>query len=282
MKKKFLSRVQDLSQKAAQIRHVVEAAPAQAAQLRDTVLSTAGQLQQMRQEVQSSLTGLRADSGDRLAEALREIHEQSAVFEEAGYAVDGIDMELSPVQRVVVHFAKVASVPESAFRALLGAQAARPTTYSLLAALAKADAVAEKLRVPPLTCREVVVHVGPTPSVRLCWRAPVEEETDTGPEAPPPLAAPTSAGAQVSAPPPLPSFASGGFFEARPATAPAPAAPPPSPAAPAVAPTVAPALAPASTSGSGAEPRPAVEGSDWKRSALERFKKMPDASKYRR
>ena len=42
--KKFIQRVQDLSQKATQLKQVVEAAPTQAAQLRDTVLMTNSQL----------------------------------------------------------------------------------------------------------------------------------------------------------------------------------------------------------------------------------------------
>ena len=44
--KKIIQKVQDLSQKAAHLKQIVEAAPAQAAHLRDTVLMTAGQLQQ--------------------------------------------------------------------------------------------------------------------------------------------------------------------------------------------------------------------------------------------
>jgi hypothetical protein len=306
--KKFISKVQNLSQKAAHLRQVVEAAPAQAAQIRDTVLMTAGQLQQMRQDLQGSVTGLRADNGDRLAQALREINDHADVLLQAGYALSGVDMELSPSQRLIVHLEKVESVPEPNLRALMSANSGRQTIYSLLAALAKADGISESIHLSNLTYRELIVHVGPTPSVRLCWwpdsvadAASVLQTSGPAPVTAPPLAVP----------PPLSSFVSSSYFEPRqPASASSPAlAPPPlahaplhdpatafapaevSPSShPAAAPTNAPAAQPAtsadpySTHSTAYTTRPpsAVAGSDWKKSALERFKKMPEGSKYRR
>jgi hypothetical protein len=45
--KKFIHRIQDFSQKAGQLKEVVEGVPGQAARLCDTVLVTAGQLQEV-------------------------------------------------------------------------------------------------------------------------------------------------------------------------------------------------------------------------------------------
>lgn len=267
--KKFIQRVQDLTQKAAHLKQVVEAAPAQAAQLRDTVLMTAGQLQQMRHDVQSSVTGLRADNDDRLAQALREINDGAATFLEAGYELTGVDMELSPVQRLMVHLEQRDSVSEAVLRSVLSANSGRPTIQALLNALARAEAISERVNLSHLTYRGLIVHVGPAPTVRLSWRSESAGELVV----PVPPALPTSAPA--APPPPLSAFTQSSYFAERPPiTTPSPEAGTVPAEAPALsAPTVLP------SSGTARETRP---GGDWRSSALDRFKKMPDVSKYRR
>jgi hypothetical protein len=288
--KKFIHKIQDLSQKAAHLKQALEAAPGQAAQLRESVLMTAGQLQQLRQDVQSNVTGLRADNDARLAQALREIHDSARTFLEAGYALTGVDMDLSPVQRLIVHLEKLETISETTMRSLLSLNSSRPTVYAILASMAKADAVSEKMHVPHLAYRKLVVHVGPTPSVRLCWRSDevvevVEHEH----------AAPATAAA-VRTPPPIPvtstpaaapsAFVQSSYFEQRSIGAIPRSAPPATTVPEAV--VIPPALGPASTGSSSpsysryGQPHEAPAGGDWKSSALDRFKKMPDGSKYRR
>jgi hypothetical protein len=273
--KKFIQRVQDLSQKAAHLKQVVEAAPAQAAQLRDTVLMTAGQLQQMRHDVQSSVMGLKADNEGRLAQALQDINDHAGTFSNAGYELTGVDMELSPTQRLIVHLEKTDVVEESTLRSLLAENSANQTIYALLSALAKADAVSDRVRLSHLHYCGVVVHVGPMPSIRLCW-APEQVAEAAIPDT---AAQATQSSAPFPAPPPLPEFSQSSFFEKRPAAAAAPR--PVSEQAPAIATT--PAAEPASAAVSvPASLAQTPRGGDWKASALDRFKKMPDVSKYRR
>lgn len=273
--KKFIQRVQDLGQKAAHLKQVVEAAPEQAAQLRDTVLMTAGQLQQMRHDVQSSVMGLKADNEARLAQALKEINDHAEVFQEAGYELTGVDMELSPTQRLIVHLERRDNVSEAVLRSLLSANSGRQTLYALINALAKAESIHERVNLSHLTYRELVVHVGPTPSVRLCWQkdAPEQNFPPTPgvsiPATPTPIAT-------TLVPPPLPAFGAGSFFEQRPVAAPSAARETP---VATVEPSPVPITPPAPAS------RELVDrsaGGDWKASSLDRFKKMPDVSKYRR
>src|SRR5678815_5261809 len=179
--KKIIHKIQDLGQKAAHVKQIIEAVPGQAAHIRESVLMTAGQLQQLRHDVQSTVTGLRADNDDRLAQALREIDGSAATFLEAGYELTGVDVEASPPQRLIVHLEKHESVPESTLRTLLSANSGRQTVYALLAALAKADALSEKVTLSHLNYRELTVHVGPTPTIRLCWRTETIHETVTVP-----------------------------------------------------------------------------------------------------
>lgn len=272
--KKFIQRVQDLSQKAAHLKQVVEAAPAQAAQLRDTVLMTAGQLQQMRHDVQSSVMGLRADNEGRLAQALQDINDHAGTFSDAGYELTGVDMELSPTHRLIVHLEKAGAVDESTLRSLMARNSANQAIYALLSALAKADAMSDRARLSHLHYCGVVVHVGPTPSIRLCW-APEEMAEAAVPETEVPAAQSSVA---LPVPPPLPAFSQSSYFEKRPSVVTPPSASEPIPAAGSSALSE---VASAGTSKPAAVLQSPPRG-DWKASALDRFKKMPDVSKYRR
>jgi hypothetical protein len=265
--KNFIHKIQDLGQKAAQIKQVIEGAPAQAAQLRETVMMTAGQLQQMRADVQTAVGGLRADNEDRLTHALRAINDGADTFLDAGYQLIGVDMEVSPVQRLVVHLAKVESVAESRIHALISANVGHPTISALLTSLAKADALTEKMHLSNLSYRELVVHVGPTPSVRLHWRADDVIESAAPAHS---IVRPPPVPVVVATPSPaLPTFGQSSYFEPRAVVHPVESKPS-EVAAPASAPAVhVPVVK-------------TVKGSDWKQSALDRFKKMPDGSKYRR
>lgn len=272
--KKFIQRVQDLSQKATQLKQVVEAAPAQAAQLRDTVLLTAGQLQQMRHDVQSSVMGLRADNEGRLAQALQDINNHADTFSDAGYELTGVDMELSPTHRLVVHLEKTGVVDESTLRSLLAENSANQTIYALLSALTKADAMSERVRLSHLHYCGVVIHLGPTPAIRLCW-VPEDVVETVVPET---VAPTTQSPAALPAPPPLPAFSQSSYFEKRPSVVTPPSTSDPIPAAGTGA-------VQELTSAVTSKPAAALQrppGGDWKASALDRFKKMPDASKYRR
>ena len=169
--KQFISKVKDLSQKAAEIKAAMQQVPPKVAEFREAVASTAGQLQQLKSEIQYSVADLKADQEDHLSEALQEIHNSAATFEKAGFVLDGVDLEISPVQRALVHLLRTEDVHPSVLRSLVQANQHRRTTRAVLSSLLQAKQMAETVEVGDLTYNEVVVGIGPIPSVRLCWRA---------------------------------------------------------------------------------------------------------------
>jgi hypothetical protein len=262
--KKFTSKVQDLSQKAANLRAAAQRAPAQVRELRETVLATAGEFQQLRGDVQSAVSGLRLDSEEQLTRALAELEDGREIIREAGYDFTGVDLELHPVQRLIVHLEKFEDVSEAGLELLLASIAARKTVHAVLAALIRAEQLADRVSLTELTYRELTIYVGPVPTVRLCWRP-----TETAEEAIPVEATAPKAPVAPPQPPPLPGFGESSFF------APRPAAPAPATSAvmdrPVVVMTPQPAPAPAV-----AQTAPEVAPKDWKTGALDRFKKMPN------
>lgn len=277
--KKFISRVQDLSQRAAQLQQTLQSAPAKAAQIREAVAATTGQLQQLRSEVQTSFTGLRTDNDDKLTESLLEIDGSAELLLQAGYHLDGVDMDLGINRRLIVRLEKVEDVPHGTLRSLIAANQSKPALHGILSALLRAEGLADRIALTHLTYQTLIVDVGLAPCVRLCWRSEAEgvvEETETA-------AHPTMA---TPAPPPLPTssvFGQSSFFERRSSTpvrvtAPVAAQPDVVPSSSAVSGLGSASGQPISAPPTAPQPS-APAGADWRRSALDRFKRMPDLTR---
>ena len=93
--RKFITKMQDLSKKAAALQQTVQGMPAKAAELRQAVVMSAGELQQIRTDVHSTLNGLRTNTEDGLLQAMRQINDHTDTFEEAGYELTGMDLDLA-------------------------------------------------------------------------------------------------------------------------------------------------------------------------------------------
>jgi hypothetical protein len=263
--KKFAQKVQEIGNKAAQIKAAIESVPPRMAEVREAVRASTAQFQQLRSDVQSTVTHLRADNEEHLVGALREIDGSAEVFLEAGYDLDDVEMELGMPQRLIVHLEKLEDVSYATLRSLIAANEARQTTHGILSALLKAKELADRVNLANLTYHKLMVYVGPLPTVRLCWHAEGDEVIATLPAAP------------AQSPPPLAStapsssfFGSGSFFEQR--------TPVPTPSTQAT-PTVTAIVVEQAV---GPHSMPESEAKTEREDPLARFKKMPDLSKHRR
>ena len=271
----MLHRAKELAEQADRVRELLETAPERIEQAKGIVTLTTGQLQQLRTDVQSSIAGLRADTGDAVTAAVRELNEGAPTFLRAGYALSGVDMELGIAPRVTAHLERVEEVGIRAIRELLAPNSDRRVIHGMLSALLKAEELAESTQFDGMEYTEVSIQVGPAPTVRLRWRSTasdVETHAATPPPIPGAVPVPTPAPATVPAAPVTPMFGQSSFFEPRAAT-PAPVrqqAEQPSPAA-------APTSAPASSLVSRALPAAYAESDP-----LARFKKMPNLGPARR
>lgn len=279
--KRFVSKVQNLTQKAAEIQQALKSVPPKIAELRQTVSMTAGQLHQLRADVQSSVSELRVENPEGLIQSLQEINDNTAAFEAAGYVLWNVEMELSPVHQLMVHLDKTEDVPHSQIRSEIAAHQNHKTVQALLSALLQAESVADRVSLSKLSYRTLIVHVGPVPSVRLSWTTEAVEaqaaKTQQSIVAPSPNT-PTQTPA-MSSPVTAPTFGQTSFFEPRPASTP-------------LAATSASNMVEQPVSGITATEIPAAASvsekpttsfsADWKREAMERLKSNPHTSKYSR
>lgn len=256
--KRIAKSIGHLSQRAAAIRQAVETMPAKAAEIRESVTATAGQVQQLRADLTAGVAALRPGTDADTMATLREIDAAAEVLIEAGYLLGGVDCELGAMRRLRVRLVQAEAVDLAALRSLLAAHAHRPVLKTLLSGIVQATELAEKVEFRELDFAEVVVELGAAQTVRIGWRADV-------------VAVPVAANPPATSEARPPTFSQSSFF-ARPAASPvtAPAATP-SVTQPPV------AARPADLRPVG-QPAPAPTP-DWRASALDRFKKMPDLSK---
>jgi hypothetical protein len=263
--KKFALRVQNLGQKAAQIQQAIKSVPPKIAEIREAVALTTGELQQLRADVQSSVAGLTAHDTASLSLALKEINGGTEVFQQAGYALAGVDLELSPSHRLTVHLTRIEDADEATLKSLIAANQSRRSMQALLSALLRAEEMAGSMQLTGLQYEELTVHIGPSPTVRMGWRPEAADDLTPSPPLPP-----ESPAAHTEPP----GFGQSSFFEKRLAQ----------PGAPVVGPT-GPALSAESSAPSpptaAEQTRPPISPGGMK-DLLERFKKDPHYSKYGR
>lgn len=273
--RKITRRLQALADKAAQIQQAVASVPPKIMDVREAVVGTAGQLQQLRAELQGAVTGLRADTEDRLLEALRELDAGRDTLRRAGFELVGADLDLGLNRRLTAHLTWAEDISERTLREVLASCVSRPTLHALISALLQAGAIADSVTLDSLSCDGFVVHLGAAPVVRVCWRTPAEDEV-AAPAVPTPAGQPAPvavAAAETSA------FTSTTYFEPRPRAAAAIQAPA-TPGVAAMSAAAAGSTVPLPAAVPGAVPVPAA--GDWRRGALDRFKRMPDLSGPRR
>lgn len=268
--RKIRQKYQDLASKAAKFKEALDQAPGRVAEMRQMLHETVGDFQEIKDEFRISSTAF--------PEVIEQITEGAHILDETGYSLDRIDMDMGVNAKLVVHLDREEETSLRTLEKLQKEHQSNVAWRSLLAALIKGEAMAEKVDIPGMTYSTLAVEIGVMPCVRLTWLTDAGESETIA--APPPLPGVNPGGqpppAQSASTSPSP-FGQSSFFERRPPTQPvnepvlAPSIPPtppaPTPLPPVQAATPAPVVLPVKLPAS-VDP-------------LARFKKMPDLTKPR-
>ena len=186
--KRIARGIRKLNEHVATAGNFAQTAARQIEEIRHTVANTTGQLQSLRAELPQWANDLHAGNEERIAEALAEVNQSDELLDQAGFAIGGIDLEISPAQRVIVHLMMTREVGPREIERL--AQSRPPGVQrALLSALAKARTMGQSFAPEGLPDHRVQIALGPIPTVRLVWR---NEATDSPSPAQP--ASPSSTG----------------------------------------------------------------------------------------
>jgi hypothetical protein len=271
--KKFRKKYQDLSSKAAQFKQALDSAPGRVAELRQMLTETVSDFQGMKDEFRIGSAAF--------PEVIEQISSHAEVLDETGYSLTRIDMDVGVNPKLTIHLDRDEETGVRTLEDLQRKHGDNVALRSLFSALIKAETMAAKVDLPGMTYEELAVEIGMMPCVRLSWwmEGAVEPES-----VPPPLPAPVPTPTVAPAPQPAsaatsqPSsfFGQGSFFERRSSLEQSPSSSPPAAVASSEHELEHPAepLHP---------PKPAPgkvsHASNWQKSALDRFKKMPDLTK---
>lgn len=239
---RVMSRVKDLGQKAMAVKEALDQAPETVEEIRRTFAETAEQLQQLKSDVKDTVVELKTEPEFKVAEVLKELNTCGDVLRRAGVEMTGVDLETRPTKRLIVHLQKRDPIVPATLQSLLQANPDHGALRMLLSSLEQVEPILRSVRFDKLELGELLVVLGPVPSLRVCWRSKgtVAEAVQAAPQ--------TS------------------FFEKR-AAAPE-----------VVAAQVAPAAIPATPVPTLSTPL--SDAAKWTSAALDRFKQMPSGSKY--
>jgi hypothetical protein len=264
--KRIVRRVQSLNERAAELTAAASQLPNRVAELRQAMTATSGQLQSLKTDIQVNVADLVIDREDDLSAALADIAGHAPVLAQAGFLIEGLDIEVSPVQRLVVQLLRIGDAEPGEIEDLIQQHPGQTTLRAILSAILKARAVAASIKLDGLDYHQLLIGLGPVPIIRLGWRAASAVAA--------PAASSTRASWQPSVSQPLPGGSS--FFGPSATIAtlspPSPEALPfieePAPAIPTPPPTAGITALPDAA----APPPPAAQDTD----PLARFKVMPD------
>ena len=110
-----------------------------AQKIRTTIEEGSTTLRELRAEVEGTVDSLKADSEEKLMDIVTEIQESVQVFEEAGYELIGLRIEMGFNPKVVPKIRRISEISDRDFRKLIDEHKDREVVAALLRALRKAE-----------------------------------------------------------------------------------------------------------------------------------------------
>ncbi len=137
---------------------------------------------EMKQAMAEATQELKSVGEDKLLETANAISKNRPVFEEAGYTVSGMEMELGLNPRVVANFRRHAEVPLREQELLIAELEKKPPAEGnlvvlMLKSLLKVQAMENRVHLDQLALAEVTLEIGIPPSARITWREQVQVKT---------------------------------------------------------------------------------------------------------
>jgi len=150
---------------------------AKADKIRETIEEGSNTLRELREEVEGTVDKLKVDSEEKLMDTVTEIQESTKVFEEAGYELLGLRIEMGFNPKVVPRIRRVKDISDREFRRLMGKHEDREVVNALLKAIRKAEELEDKVSLSDhnLELCNFEIEVGVVPAVHVTWAKPEPE-----------------------------------------------------------------------------------------------------------
>jgi hypothetical protein len=168
--KKIIRRIQSLNESASQLTAAAGQLPTRVAELREAMKATTGELQTLKTDIQVNIADLQIEHEEDIGTALVEVAGHAAVFQQAGFLLDALDVEVSPIQRMIVTLKRQKDVDIGKLQELIQQYRDISTMRSILSALFKARTMVDNIEIDGLDYDKLIIGIGPVPTIRLSWR----------------------------------------------------------------------------------------------------------------
>ncbi len=168
--KQIIRRVQTLNERASELTAVAGQLPQRVAELREAMKATTGELQTLKSDIQVNIADLQIEHEDDIGAALVEVAGHAAVFQQAGFLLDGLDVEVSLIQRIIVQLKRQKDVDLGKIQELIQQYRDQATMRAILSAIFKARTMVDNIEIDGLEYEKLIISIGPVPTIRLSWR----------------------------------------------------------------------------------------------------------------
>jgi hypothetical protein len=168
--KQIIRRIQSLNESASQLTAAAGQLPTRVAELREAMKATTGELHTLKSDIQVNIADLQIEHEEDIGAALVEVAGHAAVFQQAGFLLDALDVEVSPIQRMIVTLKRQKDVDIGKLQELIQQYRDISTMRSILSALFKARTMVDNIEIDGLDYDKLIIGIGPVPTIRLSWR----------------------------------------------------------------------------------------------------------------
>ena len=176
--KRITKRIQQLGQRAEQLREIAHQMPGRAEGLRRSMISATEKLQQVRADLMISAATLRGQADTDSVGLLTEIGGVGELLDGSGFMLEGVGWDIGAARRLQVRIERLAPTTVKALRSLLAKHDDKPAARTIFTALIQAQEAAEEIEVGSLLWTDVVIEIGAVTTVRIGWHQLVEDEDE--------------------------------------------------------------------------------------------------------
>ena len=147
----------------------VEHYKTKAEEIRAMVEEGAETIRDIRADVESTVDDLKADSEEKMMESLEKIQSAERVFEEAGYDLRAVELEMGFNPKVLAILKHESKISVRKKERLLKQHEEDKVLKTILTSLFKAEALEDKVHLQRLTFSEVHLEMGLVPAIHVLW-----------------------------------------------------------------------------------------------------------------
>ena len=140
-----------------------------AEEIRAMIEDGAETIRDIRSDVEGTVEELKADSEEKMMESLEKIQSAERVFEEAGYDLRAVELEMGFNPKVLAILKHESKISVRKKERLLKQHEEDKVLKTILTSLFKAETLEDKVHLQRLTFSEVHLEMGLVPAIHVLW-----------------------------------------------------------------------------------------------------------------